>query len=133
MALYSDFLSLFNAKPFVVTSNKLYRCAKFYSIQWFKQYSKHSIMAAKYAKIDRVDKCNFFFFQILVPLRSLGLLRYLLKWSSAHVYARRCKQGCKLQKLMKSLNKTETPIFYLQCVLCFQRQHFRDLFLLRMY
>ena len=29
--------------------------------------------------------------------------------------------------LMKSLNKTETPIFYLQCVLCFQRQPFRFL------
>ena len=24
--------------------------------------------------------------------------------------------------LMKSLNKTETPIFYLDCVICFQRQ-----------
>ena len=30
--------------------------------------------------------------------------------------------------LMKSLNKTETPIFYLQCVLCFQGQSFLLLF-----
>ena len=29
--------------------------------------------------------------------------------------------------LRKSLNKTDTPIFYLQCVLCFQRQPFRFL------
>ena len=33
--------------------------------------------------------------------------------------------------LMKSLNKIETPIFYLfLCVLCFQRQPFRFLFFL---
>ena len=30
--------------------------------------------------------------------------------------------------LMKNLNKTETPIFYLKCVLCFQKQPFRFLF-----
>ena len=29
--------------------------------------------------------------------------------------------------LMKSLSKTETPIFYLQCVLCFQRQSLKIL------
>ena len=32
--------------------------------------------------------------------------------------------------LMKSLNKTETLIFSLQCVLCFQRQYFRFLLVL---
>ena len=30
--------------------------------------------------------------------------------------------------LMKSLNKIETPIFYMLCALCFQRQSFRRLF-----
>ena len=28
---------------------------------------------------------------------------------------------------MKRLNKTESPIFVLLCVLCFKRQHFRFL------
>ena len=32
--------------------------------------------------------------------------------------------------LLKSLNKTETPIFYPQCVLCLQRQPFRFLFVM---
>ena len=33
---------------------------------------------------------------------------------------------------MKSLNKTETPIFYFKCVLCFQRQPYKFL-LIRIY
>ena len=32
-------------------------------------------------------------------------------------------------RLIQRLSKTETPIFYLECVLCFLRQHFRFLFM----
>ena len=35
--------------------------------------------------------------------------------------------------LMKSLNKTETPFFYLLCILCFQRQSSTFLFTLFIY
>ena len=43
----------------------------------------------------------------------LGPLWYIWKWSSAHVYARGRKQCCTLHLLlMKSVNKTETTIYW---------------------
>ena len=50
---------------------------------------------------------------ISFPLAALGPLWYIRKWRSAQVYARGRKQCCKRVLLMKSPNKTETPIFQL--------------------
>ena len=55
---------------------------------------------------------------IFIPLGSLDPLWYIWKWSVAHVYARGVSSVANLL-LMKSLNKTETPIFLSVVCVCF--------------
>ena len=63
--------------------------------------------------------------QIIFPLGSLDPLWYIWKWSSAHVYARGCKQCCKLHYYLWRISiKPRLPFSSLLCVLCFQRPSF---------
>ena len=66
---------------------------------------------------------------ISFPLGSLGPLWSLWKWSSAHVYARRRKQYCKLHYCLWRVSiKPRLRLSYLKYVICFQMQSFWRLF-----
>ena len=102
---------------------------------WSYFFNKTYVVSIQQNGLKGTISTHYFFFvwkvvQIIFsfPLGSLNPLWYLWKWSSAHVYATGSKQCCKLHFCLWSLNKTETPIFYLYCVLWFQGQSFRLLF-----
>ena len=82
-------------------------------------------VSARVAAVKRLPVLHYSADYIAFPLGSLGLLWYIWKWSSAHVYARGHKQCCKLYSWLWRVSvKPRLPFSNLQPVLCIQRQSF---------